>query len=372
MLRNVLDASIGPDVRVVPLSEATADDFKAVVGACFAPSATGIVDRLLSNPARSLTNEIGDIAYEGSEPVAVLGAVPCQLYFNQRPIIGSYGSLLALKPGHLPGALWAVLTRGRTVRGHADIEYANTCVEQAVRLHAAAGFQFCGSSAPAVWKFEHTRVLRRLPYLLYELHRRHPRVPVPTAANRQLPDEAESVFSSEGEEVRRLSDIDSQLFSDFWMRYLRTNVGLVSTRAPEILSWMFGSRLKNGQAVLVGVFRDGTLVGYGIACSQDLTARFWRIADCIALDNDLDVISLSLEGIVRWLRRRTPAFFVQAHGFPLRAQSVIERVFPRKCEMKSNPFILSLFDAELRIVCGDRGESLTGWFYGPYDGDYPF
>lgn len=338
-----------------PYTEATAADFRGLFADRFDADAS-ILDEVLANPARADRPETGLIAYgERGEVVGVMGMMPRVVYWRQTRQMAAAAVAMAVRKD-ADRSFFTDFIRDAVVATKADIMVANTTIPGSrKRFREAIGI----SDGPASCAAIRERVLHgRLGRLLRALRGR-----------RSLPDGNVRIMASEGVEFARERTIDAPAFDRFWTRYLETNRGLVSSRTAAELGWIFARGLASGETVLVTARRNGALVGHLFCRRTDETASCWRIADMIAVDNDLAVLDALISATERFLRRFTPAACFQVTGFPQGVQPLLERRFPASHPIGFNKCVWKCLNENAESLLGGWTDDGRSWYGCPYDGD---
>lgn len=305
-------------------------DAFVVVRKRFSDAACRIVEKYLHNPMLS-DGGAGDVAYENDRPVGFQAAIRRRLYLDRQPLWGMIGGMLCMLEGASPVLLMNLLKASIASRDGSTLFYANTSNQMSMKMNRMLGVKGKGPSTCERTRFAVTFVPWGLRWMCPRPH------------------------------ARRIDEIDDATFGRFWVSYLSSSHGLVSSRSPEELRWVFGDRLRSGEVVLLGEFRQGALVGY-IVLKVNANGRRWSIIDWIALDNDTSVLNSLLMSAVRFVRKETHAFCLESIGFPEWCENILRRhlCFSRKA--KNNTFIWKFLD-------GRREIAVESWFFGPYDGD---
>ena len=79
------------------------------------------------------------------------------------------------------------------------------------------------------------------------------------------------------------------------------------------------------------------------------------------------MLSDLLRDAVNYLRKKTPAAFLESIGFRMDVQDVIHRHLPFTRHAPNNSTVYKAFTKEIAEEL-DRADC-HGWFFGPYDGD---
>jgi len=166
-----------------------------------------------------------------------------------------------------------------------------------------------------------------------------------------------------------MTEIDGQLFSVFWRRYLEKNSGLVSSRDPHILKWLFDQELTCGNDHLIGRFEQEALVGYIVLRKKRMPdgngVRFF-VSDWIALGNDTRILGDLLRDACACVKKQKGAV-LEVVGYPDWVQKLIARYLPCRRRIAANTFIYKAGDSFSSDSFCEQANA--GWFWGAYDAD---
>ena len=313
----------------------------------------------------------GLVLADGERVVGFLGLVGRELYCRQEFQPAYEMGAFAIAPDF---RLYApLLTRQLDRRQSALAFYSNTANVQAVRMFHAAGFEDgCPTNARICFRVCDWRGLLRNAALG---HSRIGRLPgwlaggLGSLLNAGQPVAQPLPRPRGGSTGQCLMEIDPALFGGFWTRVLETNRGLVSSRHPAVLDWLFGEDLRGGRALLLARFVQERLTGYLVLRRRPLPAPGtfrYVVADWIAGNDDFGVLGELLHDAC--LRARADgATLIELIGYPGKLQPLVARYLPRHRPAAANPFI---FKVTGRMPAADfRREADAGWFWGPFDAD---
>lgn len=358
-----------PNLAFKPLTEETAEDFKRVVRARFAPGVERQVDTLLTNPLREYCASVGDIAYEMGEPACVQGAMLRRLYVRQTPYLMLNGSMFAKIPKASPISVFGIMRRTDTARGGLLFSFANTMVTASSEIGSALKLGIKGVPGPRSWLVQRFVPIHFISCFWTRFRSIHPRLPAFHWKDFSLSQEDYRRSLGGGLSIQRYGEIDDTSFGSFWQSYLSGNDGLLTSRSPEDLRWMYQLRIKSGEVVVLGLTHDGLLKGYIVFRKDDRQGKCWSVLDMIALNNDSVYLRALMRESVRFLKRCTPAMELTISGFPQWIQPTIARIFWCKKKRFHNPSSFSVYDAAMEDLL-NLVDSNVGWFGGPADGDF--
>ena len=364
---------------VRPLTEETLQSAMSVVESRFGSGGINALRIDMANPIRREFPVAGHIVFKDETPVAFEASILRRMFFRGEPFLGRVGGLSCRrKNAPLRAFLFALaeveafvenLPHGRR------LSFGNSlCRETAA---TACLNDSCGR-VPMSCSTVLERRIRRIPWLMlrlrYWLQRVRRKLFKIGLAEKEWP-EFSTLHSSgyevqrEGLRVKRLMEFRTDLFDGLMARYLETNTGLVSSRTAEELEWLFGERVRNGRAVLLGAFEKGEHVGYVIV-DGGVASRHWRIVDWFALRNDVLTLEALLKTACCFLKSETPAITLSCEGFPTFVQPLISKYLPHRTTRPYSVFSWTCgkdaaFQAELEKII----DTPQSWFFSPYDGD---
>lgn len=355
-----------PFTGLRPFTGDSKEDAFAVVRKLYHGHECAMLEKYLRNPLREYECSVGDIAYYAGKPVGFQAAILRRLYFRQRPILGVVGGMLAMESGESGGGpvlLMNLLKATMGLRGGRLIYFANTANVASMKMNRLLGVKGRG---PASCEQNRFAVIHPLVFAWYLFRRKVLKRKVADSYPCQL-EFADFAMERGAFRIKRLCDLDAKKFDSFWKRYLRQNEGLVVSRTPQELEWIFGERLSSGKLVLLTAEAAGEMAGYillepsgaGVGISR------WRILDLIAVRNASDVLAALIEGAKFFLKRHTPAMVLESFGFGATGLSVLDRKLPHVRKLTNNYFLYKAFDPEIEQAINSN----NSWFFGPYDGD---
>ena len=354
-------------IAVKPLVDANLKDAKEVILKCFPADALGVLSKAMSNPARDINEEVGDIAYEDGIPIAFQAVMLRRVFWGQKPLIGHVSGLAGVVPGASFKGLMAVRKAAHFAqrgRGGCKIRFGNSHCASTEQLASVmkriAGPESC---TRFLWK-----AVRPVDCFLYFIRRKIFKASVPKWKPFDTRNSIGFRCAKNDLDIRRKPTVDSEDFDLFFERYLKTNKGLVVSRYARDINWIFEGRVKNGSAVVMMAYKNSFPCGYIVIYGGN-NARRWQILDLIALDNDCVVLDALLETACMFLRKHTPAMMLETCGFQPSAQPVLRKHLPHARLMGVNAFSYNYIDKEFGVECERSFVASEGWFFGPFDGD---
>ena len=167
--------------------------------------------------------------------------------------------------------------------------------------------------------------------------------------------------------VERFSFEDVR-FEDFWNRFLAANDGVVSSRDPRRLRWLFDESIKAGKVLLATAEKDGRIDGYVLLRVEEGRSRppkVYNIIDICAVGNDSCCLRDLCKGALRLAGRHGGVKVFFAGGMP-KQEEWLDGVFKYRHEKDFSSFMYVASDPEVR----ESLEQNKGWFFGPFDGEF--
>lgn len=351
---------------IKPYDENTAEDFRRLFVERFPGGDVALLDTFLSNPARRGHPSSGSIAYDDDGSVkAILGIVPRKVHCGQRQMLAANGVAISVRKD-ANRDFFSGFIRDSIMAQGADLYFVNTAIPPS-RKRTANALEGL-ADGPASCAEIRERSVRHPNVFCRAVHTVLAKLGVSEGAH-ALPTEDEVVSASGDRVLSRECVIGEAAFDAFWQAYLKTSVGMVSSRTAEELRWVFGKGLQSGEIVLLTARKGGALQGYAFCRRTDETAACWRVVDLIALENDAKTLTSLVEAATTFLNRRTRANCLQITGFPTWVQPLLRRLFPQSTTFGFNKCIWVCLNERAKGLCGDWVNATGGWYGCPYDGD---
>ena len=348
-----------------PFTRDTLEDALTLVRERFPEHAQEILRQALENPSLPDGTGTGAIGYRDGRPVALQLGMPRKIFLGREHILGLAGGMTCKTLKGCPlSILLETIDRGCPLGGNVRMTFGNTCCSATSQMDEAGG----STLGPVSCTCFRYAVIRPLDFVSYVIRRKILKRDIPNWGE-ALPEGREWSQRFGDIEVRREFLLDMMSLTSFWTRYVKGNKGVVLSRSPRDLAWLFNDRIATSQCVFLGAYSGKDCVGYIILTSPVVSARRWYIGDMIAIHNDVRIIDFLLSSAKRFLRNCTPAFLFETIGFPMYVQNTIARHMPFARDAGCNYFSYSFTSQEL----GDRYDTMLNsadsWFFGPYDGD---
>lgn len=352
-------------IDVKPLIDETLPDAEQVVRARFAESTIDILHKVMRNPMRRVCAEAGDIAYEDGRPVCFQACILRRLYLGQEEFIGKAGGMTSSVEGASEAAFIDVRLAANKVRMGSRMGFGNSCNQLSASLVPKSKKMHAGSESCSRYLW---RAIRPVECALYFIRRKLLKGNLPQWRDYSTLGSADWRVERRGLSVRRVMGVEKGFYDVLTEQQRACNRGVFCSRTAEEIDWIFGERIRSGEAVVLGAYRDDDPVGY-ILLRSDKKAKRWKIHDWFAAGNDKSVLEELVRSALHYLRQETPAMMLEVEGFPTWIQPVLKRYLPFVRKMGFNQFCWGTRDKELRSQLEADLDSPKSWFFGPYDGD---
>lgn len=155
-------------------------------------------------------------------------------------------------------------------------------------------------------------------------------------------------------------------FEDFWQRFLAGNDGIISSRDPRRLRWLFDDSIKAGKVVLAVAEKEGRIDGYVLLREllwKHAFPKTYEVIDICADGNNTECLRALCKGALRIAGRHSGVKVYFSGGMPAQ-DKWLDSVFTIHHYIKV-PRFMYYGDPEVRQAL----EQNKGWFFGPYDGE---
>lgn len=311
---------------------------------------------------------------ENGEVVAVQGYYYQPCYFRQTKVLGNTGCIMGAdaKCGE---NLICVLDKNKETRQRGVVGFGNEIANQ----RSAKVNKMVSRNVPAPYRpYEHrVGVSDVAAYPVIALNRLGAPVWVKNAmwqACRPLAWLVRRVGNIlSGRDGYRLSisrTTQVEGLKEFWQRFLEANTGLVSSREPERLKWLFEDSMKAGKVHMVVAKKDGRVEGYVLIRELEKKligaglAKGFEIIDICAVGNESKCLralaraALSLAGKLGGMK-------VLFYGYMPKQEEWIDDIFKIRIQDDHPYFMYRGYTPEVK----DSLEKNEGWFFGPFDGE---
>lgn len=172
-----------------------------------------------------------------------------------------------------------------------------------------------------------------------------------------------------GYSIRRCMSFCDSKYAEFWEKFLVQNDGLITSRSPERMAWLFDKSIKAGMITLLVAEKNNEVCGY-VLLRKLPHYLDWVTIDCGICDicalggNEECLKALAFASISA--ASRMGALRVCMHGAALPRQEEWLNVAFRHRRVDDHPvFLYKTRDAEIEESLQDG----KGWFFGPLDGE---
>lgn len=165
-----------------------------------------------------------------------------------------------------------------------------------------------------------------------------------------------------GFKIERAMSFDSDGYKSFWARFLDSNSGLVSSREPTRMKWLFDESLKAENIYLYFAIREGSVEGYVLVRRMpQLNGELFEVMDICAVGNNVSCL--------KSLSCRVKREVSKLGGSRLNLYCYMDNVkdwfsgYTRKLDQECSLCRIDLPEIFNSLKCGE------GWFFGPLDGE---
>ena len=157
---------------------------------------------------------------------------------------------------------------------------------------------------------------------------------------------------------------------EFWKRFLEANTGLVSSREPERLKWLFEDSMKAGKVYMVVAKKGGCVEGYVLIRELEKKligeglAKGFEIIDICAVGNESKCLRALARAAVS-LAGKLGGMKVLFYGYMPKQEAWIDDIFRIRIQDDHPYFMYKGYTPEVKASL----EKNEGWFFGPFDGE---
>ena len=180
-----------------------------------------------------------------------------------------------------------------------------------------------------------------------------------------------SSFAERNHEYRivKQSDFGDCRFEDFWRRFLAANDGIVSSRDPKRLRWLFDDSLQAGTVLLATAEKEGRIDGYVLIrehVGMRRPPRCYDVIDICAVNNDVKCLEALCREAAQMAAQNGGVKLFFSGGMPNQEQW-LDCCFNIKSTMENAQFMYGVSKGSLEVK--EALEQNKGWFFGPLDGE---
>lgn len=170
-----------------------------------------------------------------------------------------------------------------------------------------------------------------------------------------------------GYKVVQYCKIDIEKFSGFWREYLAENDGLITSREPARLSWLFNDSLAAGTVKIIAAEQNGEIKGYALIRRYHREEGFFNnhsLYDICALHNDVTVIKLLVRAAKRLAGDDRGLLMMYVGALP-NQDKWLSPYLPGCVKGDHSMIFYGSRNKEIMQSIEER----RGWFLGPMDGE---
>lgn len=161
--------------------------------------------------------------------------------------------------------------------------------------------------------------------------------------------------------------IDKDKFGKFWKARLLENNGVITSRAPDRLAWMFDDSLAAGMVQVITVEKRGEIKGYALIRRSPRSEGFFNnhsLYDIIALNDDKKTLQILVQGAMEAARKDRGSLLMYIGALP-KQRSWLSPFFSKCVKTDFSTFFYVPMNNEIK----DSLAKEEGWFFGPMDGE---
>ena len=170
-----------------------------------------------------------------------------------------------------------------------------------------------------------------------------------------------------GYKIVQYTKIDIDKFGRFWQRRLADNDGVITSRNPVRLAWLFDDSLRAGTVSLLAAEKDGEIEGYALMRKYPRDDGFFNrhsLYDICAIKDDEETLKVLMHSIFRLAGNDYGSFMMYVgaiHGQDRWLLPFMHRRIKVGYSM--------IFYGSINRDIMDSISSGKGWFLGPMDGE---
>ena len=168
--------------------------------------------------------------------------------------------------------------------------------------------------------------------------------------------------------IREYVSIDRVKFGRFWSAFLAGNTGVITSRDPKRLAWLFDESMRAGFVCVLAAEKEDEIVGYVLLrrypCKKG-PLNDYSIYDICAVNNDVKCLSYLLVEAVRYASKHRGARVSYSGAMPKQDEWLNAVTWHRCTTSEFSPFFYKTRDKEIEASL-NRNE---GWFFGAFDGE---
>lgn len=173
---------------------------------------------------------------------------------------------------------------------------------------------------------------------------------------------------SEVYDIKEYKSIDQEKFGRFWTAFLAGNKGVITSRDPKRLAWLFNESMSAGFVKVLSAEKDGEIVGYVLLrrypCATGPLSEY-AIYDICALNNDIQCLRFLMIEALRFASTHRGARLMYTGALPMQQEWIKALLWHRRIKSKFSPFFYKTKDEEIATSLKNE----DGWFFGAFDGE---
>lgn len=163
----------------------------------------------------------------------------------------------------------------------------------------------------------------------------------------------------------------TRMLQSYWEKFLAKNDGLISSRAPERMSWLFDDSLKAGTAALIVAEKENEPCGYVLV--RKMQAEHGRkfsdylICDICAIGYDEECLKALAFAAVSFVGKCGGLRLLMVGALPHQSKWLFPAL--RYHIVYKHPTFMYRINKGCGDVINDSLKNGRGWFFGPLDGE---
>ena len=173
-----------------------------------------------------------------------------------------------------------------------------------------------------------------------------------------------------GYSLERCMTTQVEGIGDFWERFLASNTGVISSREPARLRWLFEDSIKAGVVHMIVARKAGRVEGYVLIrqMPDESTGTGWakgfEVVDICAVGNEVICLRALAEAALR-LTGTLHGIKLVFYGYMSNQEKWVDPVFRVRIEDDHPYFMYGSRRPEIK----ESLQKNEGWFFGPLDGE---
>lgn len=168
--------------------------------------------------------------------------------------------------------------------------------------------------------------------------------------------------------IREYGLIDQAKFGQFWDAFLADNTGVITSREPRRLAWMFDESMRAGFVKILAAEKEGEIVGYVLLRRYPNTKgplNVHAIYDICALNNNIECLRCLLVEAARYVSKHRGGRLLYSGAMPKQGEW-LKAIKWHRCTIGGfSPFFYKTKDQEVEASL----QRNDGWFWGAFDGE---